>query len=410
MRDSFREFYLEKDDDKIWENSIIVLDTNVLLNLYRYSRATTDQILTLLKKYKDQLWLPHQVALEYQYNRKNVIIEQKDSYKKVCESFNKIPDIIRDSLNEELKDFKKRHKEDIELFINNLRKVSEKQVKELEEKIKHEPDLLEKDFIKENITELFEGKVGQHYDKDKIQELEKQAETRFKNNIPPGYEDFENKNGRKFFNEIILQDKYGDFILWKQIMDYAKEEQVNVIFLTDEQKVDWWYKLKGKVIGPRIELLNEFYFNTKKQFYMFSSIGFIERNKDIVNDIAASEVRELNEEFNLKKQKKEKRNFVNTMLKEQSQNKIYVFTIKSFNPIDILNIQSSILLNRDYLLEWTLVNEYSISEEVFYSAFLIELDNNERNKMEIYKYLLKEFNEILDVKVRELNVSKRNKN
>jgi len=298
MKDSFKEFYFEKDDENIWVNSIIVLDTNVLLNLYRYSRDTTNQILTLLEKYEHQLWMPHQVALEYHYNRKKVITEQKDSYQKVCDSFEKIFDKIRNILNEDLKDFKKRHKEDIELFISNLRNVSEKQVGELKENIKHEPDLLRNDFIKDKITKLYDNRVGNPFSKEKILELEKEADKRFINDIPPGYKDFKKKSGIKYFNELMLQDKYGDFILWKQVIDYAKEKNANVIFLTDEQKEDWWYKLKGQIIGPRIELLNEFYFNTGKQFYMFSSIGFIERNEDIVDKNAASEVKEISTYYN----------------------------------------------------------------------------------------------------------------
>ncbi|PRS43897.1 hypothetical protein C6Y01_08315 [Bacillus sp. NMCC46] len=62
MREQFREFYFDKDDKEIWKDSIIVLDTNVLLNLYRYTQETSEQILNLLQKYKENLWMPHQVA------------------------------------------------------------------------------------------------------------------------------------------------------------------------------------------------------------------------------------------------------------------------------------------------------------------------------------------------------------
>ncbi|MBI0441937.1 MULTISPECIES: PIN-like domain-containing protein [Bacillus amyloliquefaciens group] len=297
MRSKFREFYFESSNDEIWNQSLIVLDTNVLLNLYRYSNETTNQILNLLKSYKQNLWLPHQVALEYHYNRKKVIMEQKDSHKKVIKAFKKIPDDIRNILNQELKDFKKRHKEDIESFITHLEKNLSEPLEALDNRVKDQPDLLKEDYIKERLTDLLSNRIGDPFEQDKLKMLEKEAETRFGANIPPGYKDFKKKNDIKFFNQMIIQDKYGDYILWKQILEYAKEKGKSVIFLTDEQKEDWWYKSDGQIIGPRIELLNEFSYITKKEFYMFSSIGFIERNGHIVDKKAALEVREVNEEY-----------------------------------------------------------------------------------------------------------------
>lgn len=107
LKEKFREFYFDKEDKNIWEESIIVIDTNVLLNLYRYTKETSDQILELLDKYKENLWMPHHVGLEYHYNRKSVILEQRGSNEKVCSAFQQIPDKIRDILNKDLSNFKK---------------------------------------------------------------------------------------------------------------------------------------------------------------------------------------------------------------------------------------------------------------------------------------------------------------
>lgn len=100
----------------------------------------------------------------------------------------------------------------------------------------------------------------------KMKELEKQAEERFKNAIPPGYKDYNKKTGNKFYDGVVIQNKYGDLILWKQLLDFAKIENTSIIFLTDERKEDWWYDIKGKIIGPKVELLNEFTSITKKNF------------------------------------------------------------------------------------------------------------------------------------------------
>ncbi|MGA3881409.1 PIN-like domain-containing protein [Bacillus pumilus] len=304
MRQQFREFYFDKDDKEIWEDSVIVLDTNVLLNLYRYTKETSDQILNLLQKYKDNLWMPHQVALEYHYNRKSVIVEQSGSYKKVCDAFNAIPEEIRNSLNKDLSIFKKRHKEDVDSFFKNIKSVTDEQIRKLKERNEKELDLTKEDTIKNKITDLYLNKVGKPYDKSSMENLEKEADVRLKKNIPPGYKDFDKKKESKFHNGVVIQNKYGDLILWKQLLDFAEDKKVNIIFLTDEQKEDWWYDIKNKIIGPRIELLNEFTFVTNKEFHMFSSIGFVERHSNDVNETAVSEVREVTKEYKSKNEMK----------------------------------------------------------------------------------------------------------
>ncbi|MEK5366790.1 PIN-like domain-containing protein [Bacillus sp. FSL R5-0654] len=304
MREQFREFYFDKDDKDIWKNSIIVLDTNVLLNLYRYTQETSEQILNLLQKYKKNLWMPHQVALEYHYNRKSVIVEQSGSYEKVCDAFGDVPNKIRNMLNQDLSNFKKRHKEDVESFFEIIKNVTDEQIKQLRNKNEIELDLTKEDTIKSKITELYENKVGKPYDYSKMKELEKEAEERFKKDIPPGYKDLNKKTGTKFYNGVVIQNRYGDLILWKQILNFALEREVNIIFLTDEQKEDWWYDINNKIIGPRVELLNEFTYVTNKEFHMFSSIGFVERHEEDVNQNTVSEVREVNEVYEINKIKK----------------------------------------------------------------------------------------------------------
>ena len=47
MKDMFPNYYSfnEQDWDKLWNNCLFILDTNVLLNLYRYNKATSDDLL-----------------------------------------------------------------------------------------------------------------------------------------------------------------------------------------------------------------------------------------------------------------------------------------------------------------------------------------------------------------------------
>ena len=94
---------------------------------------------------------------------------------------------------------------------------------------------------------MFEGKVGTPYTEEKLGKIYKEGEKRYKKKIPPGYKDID-KPGFEI---------YGDLVLWFQVIDKAKSEKRQIILIVDEKKEDWWFKSKGKIIGPRPELINE---------------------------------------------------------------------------------------------------------------------------------------------------------
>ncbi|WP_373273638.1 PIN-like domain-containing protein, partial [Vibrio parahaemolyticus] len=47
MKDQFKGFYSLDEDEyiELWNNATFILDTNVLLNLYRYREDTTEQLI-----------------------------------------------------------------------------------------------------------------------------------------------------------------------------------------------------------------------------------------------------------------------------------------------------------------------------------------------------------------------------
>ena len=103
------------------------------------------------------------------------------------------------------------------------------------------------------------------------------------------YEDEKNKEGNR---------KYGDFILWMQVIDKAKESKSPVIFITDERKKDWWWKIKdGRNMGPRQELTEEIMEKAKVDFHMYSSERFLSYGqnflKEQVNQEALEEIQEM---------------------------------------------------------------------------------------------------------------------
>lgn len=92
MRRMFHEHYRisRKDVDALWKEGLVVLDTNVLLNLYRYPEKGRAELLKVLHEFQQQLWLPNRVAFEYHQRRSSVIEGQYGEYSELTGSFERI--------------------------------------------------------------------------------------------------------------------------------------------------------------------------------------------------------------------------------------------------------------------------------------------------------------------------------
>ena len=86
-------------------------------------------------------------------------------------------------------------------------------------------------------------------------------------------------------------------IWWKQAIDYAKKNKCDLIIVTDDKKDDWWYKVSGKTISPRVELIREFDQETYGQsFLMYKTHQFMEVAKELDGTkVSDSSIREAEE-------------------------------------------------------------------------------------------------------------------
>lgn len=147
----------------------------------------------------------------------------------------------------------------------------------------------EEDEILDKILTIFEGRVGEKIDDAELNVIKEEGKKRYDKAIPPGYKDDKKKKNQEDDNNA-----YGDLIIWKQIIKYAKEKSVGIVYVTHDQKEDWWNIVKGKTIGPRIELRQEFMAETNQEFHMYSMNSFISTyNKINENPIDKSAVNEV---------------------------------------------------------------------------------------------------------------------
>jgi tetratricopeptide (TPR) repeat protein len=70
--------------------------------------------------------------------------------------------------------------------------------------------------------------------------------------------------------------RYSDFLIWAELLDLAAAKKCPVIFVTSEDKEDWWEKYSGRRVGPRPELLKEAFEKSGQRILIYRTDQFIE--------------------------------------------------------------------------------------------------------------------------------------
>ena len=270
MRSKFPGYYkpTEKEFEKLWQKGLFVLDTNVLLDLFRYSDEAVESLIETITALKERIWIPYQVSLEYHRKLNDVIGAQISSYKKTIDTLEDFKKQLDAKRSHPFLD-KKLH-EEIQAFCLKFDDELIKKRDKVELLITENP-------IKEKIAELLDDRVGEIFDQKQLDDICSAGEKRYELRQPPGYMDCKDKKGL---------ERYGDLIIWKEILQKSKKEKLNVILITGDVKEDWFLKHTGKTIGPRPELVQEFRDETNNLFYMYATNQFLKlSNKYLDQDI-----------------------------------------------------------------------------------------------------------------------------
>ncbi|MFH7017021.1 PIN-like domain-containing protein [Flavobacterium sp. FlaQc-47] len=283
----------ETREKKLWENAVFVFDSSALLDFYFLPIITRTKIFDNLftSKLKSRLWIPSHVKFEYEKNRQKIITKpisenykplKDENLKFIKTSVKEIENRTIDLKNKTIKDDKHPHipQEDIEkylILIEEFKNASStfedlilKKISAVEAEIKLLP---ENDDVAKAIHELFQ--IGRYYTFEEIIEITKEGKHRFEFSIPPGYEDLKDKD--KKGTQI-----FGDLIIWKQIIEFAKENNKPIIFICNDVKEDWCYIQKNntekRIERPREELIKEIYDNAKVEFWMYNQPQFLHKS------------------------------------------------------------------------------------------------------------------------------------
>lgn len=260
----------EEEIKSIWQNGTIIIDANVLLNLFRYSKKSRDDLLNVLNNYKDRLWVPYQVAYEFLENCRRVPAGLKRDLSDTLKKIDSIQGRLEGFL--ELNKFDKYHLLKPEELRKDIKRFKEKLYDKVA-KIKEEYEAVDTWSIVNQVSDLLDGRVGEDYNTTELEKLFKEGEKRYKEKVPPGYKDLDDKKGES------KRHLYGDYIWWKQAIDYSKKNKCDLVIVTDDAKEDWWFKVENETISPNVELIKEFTSESKQQFHMYRTARFMEYAK-----------------------------------------------------------------------------------------------------------------------------------
>lgn len=260
--DGFEGYRTATADDygAVFANGMVVLDTNVLLNLYRYTEQARDDLLQTLERLGDQLWVPHHVVLEFWRNREDVLRDPRDTERTAQELF-----AIQDRAVSTFRSWANR--------VSLAAEQSQKLIAALDagfDAVMEGVDKFndasavdsarntENDVVLRRLEAILDAHVGGPLDDAAYEAAIKEGLRRSEAREPPGYLDRHKDDDRAA----------GDYIVWEQILVEATRRTCDVVLITGDVKEDWWRREAGEQRGPRLELVQEMRARTGSRLFM----------------------------------------------------------------------------------------------------------------------------------------------
>lgn len=236
-----------KEIAKALDEGYVILDTNVLLGLYKHLQPARAIALDCLRALGNRLWIPHQVAREYWHHRARELNENalpgpplEHARNEIRKQINRLTPTTRAG-------------GEIEELRSSLMDQIDRLERQLASGIDRDQALTRpyEDPVAAALIEILGDRVGElPADED---EMIKEGLRRFGNKQPPGFED-----GPKKINQRPEQGT-GDYLLWEQSLRHL--EQVGIsgpfVVVTGDEKEDWRLKLDKRVLGPHPMLVVE---------------------------------------------------------------------------------------------------------------------------------------------------------
>lgn len=229
--------------EEVKDRALVVLDTNVLLVPYTVNSKSLDAIRVTYQRLKaeNRLFIPAQAAREFAIHRANKLGEIFVALTKVRNGL-RAPDVGDYPLLADLDEYKQLAElhQQIRAKLDEYHKALGTVVDRVRAWRWDDPvSLLYRDlFTSEVVIEEPETRT----------EIEKFLAHRRANRLAPGYKDASKDDGG-----------VGDALIWRTILHLGSARQQDLIFVSLDEKPDWWHRSEKTALYPRFDLANEYW-------------------------------------------------------------------------------------------------------------------------------------------------------
>ena len=261
--------------------SVVVLDANVLLLPFEFTSASVGEVEKVYKELSaaGRLVVPGQAVREFYKNRSNKITA--------------IADAIDAAINKAKKQI---FEKSIPLLESDLDYIAARELgkelvnkgKEIAEKLEIVNERLKDEIGADRVSLLYRKLLGNCVsdfvvNPDDRGAVIKEVDRRARLKIAPGYKDQQKEDGG-----------IGDYLVWQSILHEGAKRKVHCIFVTEEEKPDWWVKRHG-TFQPRPELIEEYRrASDGKSLHLVPLSGLLsafKANEDVVQQVQELEER-----------------------------------------------------------------------------------------------------------------------
>ncbi|GAA1843447.1 PIN-like domain-containing protein [Asanoa iriomotensis] len=272
----------DSDVDQALVSALIAVDANVLLNLYRYNERTTEDLMTIFERVADRLVVPHQAMREFHRNRLAAIGNPAGAAQEVRTALERNQRSSHDALARWAKQVALDDEE-----LDRLQTKVDEAFDVVREAVgRGEPNRVRadtstaEDRVLCRLSLILNGRVlaCPADEAELIAEGNRRVEAR----VPPGYRDADK-------GDANAEGAAGDFLVFRQATNEAARRNLDLAIITGDEKEDWWWRHRNFAIGPRHEMVKEFFdLSGGRRLFLLTPRSLLQRSR--VFDVEVSPV------------------------------------------------------------------------------------------------------------------------
>lgn len=266
--------------DELEKNeTAIILDTNALLKIYNYQPEMMDFAIKCLYKVEEYIVLPSIVCSEFENHHYEKYGSLKKKYKTMKTNcitpFNRFVNSLTRVLENEKNEKQFNEIDSLKNEINSHCTVIEELINDFVDKYDNDNSVELSSNNEDLINRFYEGilsnnRVLRGFSQSDLYKICLEGEKRYRKKIPPGFADAKKGGIRQF----------SDLILWKEIIQYSKNNSKNVLLVCNDVKGDWREQTTKELLP---DLIKEFECETNKLIKCYSNIEFFEQISEKFN-------------------------------------------------------------------------------------------------------------------------------